>query len=219
MAIAIVWGYAWTGVDLAFMPEDRSEDLTPFQQNIIFVQMLSTAFVFAAVYAVIFAQIGAEIDKPLWKFGGFWESLKRFYQLWLILLLISFAQLQLAFWAIHSQGDQDLAAMFDLMYMMFLVVVIPFGACVMFLGRFQREEVSRAATTLMRQFPRTLVLLLVNLSLVVFVQAIATQDFPRLARPLLDVIGVYGDCVVFAGAWIICIYDREEAEDEDADLF
>lgn len=181
---------------------------------------LVLAVAFSVAQSIAFARIGAEMDKPLWKVTTDSEALKRFFSLWLLLNLICFAIVRFHVQVATVSDDPNLAGPLFVLYLMALVVVVPIGACVMFQGRFGGHEVGRSFQILLNQLPRTVALLFFNFLIIVFILSAAqTKEFPKWAFPLLDVISVYADCIVFAGAWLICMHDRQEREDEDGSLF
>lgn len=199
---------------------DDDTDPTPASQALLFGSELLAAFIYALVQAVAFARIGAEIDRPLWKIESDGEALRRFFALWLILNLIVFLLQRLSTQAATVYESPALAGPLFMVALLALILAVPAGAAIMFFGRPGKEETSQAFRTLFNQFPRTLGVLLLNFLIIVVVVSLSQPDTaPVWARPIFGVVGAYGDCYIFAATWIVCMYDREESEEDNSDIF
>lgn len=174
----------------------------------------------AAVTAIAFARIGKDMDRPLWRSAGDQDALRRFFQLWLVLILISMA-LGHGASAAHSR-ESSLVVPLLLVYLVFSVLTVPIGACMMFPGTVQWRELGRNLAPLGYQFPRTLLLCFLTFLQVVLVQKVFEVRMDPEAgnrwlmlTPVVTVIGAYIDCLVFAGTWLMCIEHRNTDRDND----
>jgi len=161
--------------------------------------------------AVVFSRLGKDIDRPLWKIGGDGEAAKRYFVLWLALNAVATALDRVALWSHTVLGNDALTATLALFHAVVIVIHIPIGAAIMFLGPFEWRKLPECLRPLWRQFPQTLVVVLFNgvwFALFIFLLA-QTESQPWL-RPALQVVFAYVDFVVFAAAWFICMLDRQE---------
>ncbi|MDX9974666.1 MAG: hypothetical protein RBU21_16900 [FCB group bacterium] len=177
----------------------------------------------AIVTAIAFARIGKDMDRPLWRSAGDRDALRRFFQLWFVLILVSLA-LGHATSVAHSR-ESSLVVPLLLLYLLFSILTVPIGACMMFPGAPQWREIGRNLAPLGYQFPRTLLLCFLTFLQVVLVQKVfEVRVDPEagyrwlLLTPVVTVIGAYIDCLVFAGAWLMCIDHRNTDRDTDFDF-
>jgi hypothetical protein len=186
---------------------------------------LVMAAALAALQTVVFARLGREIDRPLWRSPNAADAMRRFFQLWLILNLIAVAIGQL----LQLAGRQEAEAAIVLLvffYMLVLLFTVPVGACIMFSGAFEWREIGSSLAPLVHQAPRTLILLLLNLFQVALLFELVKLRAIRADEPavfwtvfmLAPVAMAYIDCVVFAGTWHICIEHRNADQDVDFDF-
>ena len=171
----------------------------------------------ALAQAVVFSRLGKQIDRPLWKIRGDGEALRRYFLMWLILNATAVIIMEAANWAYYVLNNQFLALFLFRYVLTFVAVVyVPLGAAIMFLGPFRWEKVPECLRPLWRQFPQTLVVLLLNLAwFLLFMLLFVQTESQRWLRPAIDVAFGYVDCVVFAGIWLICMLDRQEPEEID----
>lgn len=172
-----------------------------------------TAVVFALAQAIVFSKMGAEIDRPLWKISGVSESIRKFFSLWFILMLVNIALARFTERADES-GYPAVAYVLSSCWLVWLVIVVPLGSAIMFYGRPGLKEIRMAQETFARQFPRTLVVFLMALVIIVLFQALLSYDFPKWTRPFLGMIDGYGDCLLFSCTWILCMLHRDDDGDD-----
>lgn len=203
-----------------------SEGVPPFPVQVYdLVGGLVTAAAIAALQTVVFARMGREIDRPLWRSPDAADALRRFFQLWLILNLVTVALDQLLQLAYRQNAE---AALVFLVFLYGLVVLlsIPVGACIMFSGAFEWKELGTSLAPLVQQAPRTLVLIMLNLFQILLLFELVRLRSIRAEEPavfwtvytLAPVAMAYLDCVVFAGAWHLCIEHRNADQDVDFDF-
>lgn len=183
-----------------------------------FLSELATAAVYAAAQSIVFARIGAEMDRPLWKISGDMDSLRRFFKLWFLLDLSSVLLYRLADEFAKAIGNDSSAVTLLLLWIMTVVLFVPFGACVMFYGHVRKEEIGQAVNTLADQFPRFLAILLMGYIITSLVLGIQTaRILPVWALPSLALLDSFGECLVFSATWLLCIDHRDE-DTEGPDL-
>ncbi len=183
-----------------------------------FLADIVTAVVYALTQAIVFSMMGAEIDRPLWKVSGVRESVRKFFSLWLILMLVNIALGRFTERADES-GYPAVAYVLSSCWLVWLVIVVPLGSAIMFYGRAGLQEIRLAQNTFARQFPRTLVVFFIALAIIVLFQTVLSYDLPKWTRPFLGMIDGYGDCLLFSCTWILCMLHRDEdGEDIDFDF-
>lgn len=188
-------------------------------QAYLILAPVAVALAVSAAQAVVFARIGREIDKPLWKVRDDREALRRFFRLWVVLnLLAAGAEVTLVF-GMFRENESMLGLGLSFSFLLHLVLV-PVGACMMFPGTVNWQEFGRNLAPLATSFPRALLLILLNFFGFLLIFQAAPVEVPWLrwvALVLIAIILAYLDCVVFAGTWILCIEHRN-ADDTDLDF-
>lgn len=166
--------------------------------------------------AVVFSRLGKAIDRPLWKIEGDAEAVKRYFVMWVALNAAATGLDRAALWSHAVLGDDKLTATLALFHAVVIVVHIPIGAAIMFLGPFEWRKLPECLRPLWRQFPQTLVVVLFNgVWFALFILLLAQTESQQWLRPALQVVFAYVDCVVFAATWFICMLDRQEPEEID----
>jgi hypothetical protein len=102
--------------------------------------------------AVVFSRLGKDIDRPLWKITGNAEAVKRYFLLWLALNAAATALDRVALWSHTVLGNDALTATLALFHAVVIVVHIPIGAAIMFLGPFEWRKLPECLRPLWRQF-------------------------------------------------------------------
>lgn len=172
---------------------------------------------YALAQCIAFSRIGRDIDRPLWKVAGDTEAIRKFYNLWFILMLVNVLVFQICDQVAATASNDSTSLMLLLLWLTTVSVLIPLGAAVMFQGRAGREEIGRAFETLTRQLPRTLLIVLLAYVITSVVLAIQSLVLPMWCLPIEWLIDSYGDCLIFSCTWVLCMYNRDE-ESEDTDL-
>ncbi len=197
----------------------RSEDLA---ENVIRIYSFAIDVVAVAIVAmaqtIAFSRIGREIDRPNWRVENDTDAIRLFYTLWLLLGLLNVSVVR--FLDIFLSGTDEAAVQFTLamMWLTGAVLLVPFGAAVMFYGRVGRQEIGEAVSTMLRQFPHTLLIAIIGIFAGMFLISLQ-PDLPLWARPALAIADGYVDCLLFASMWLVCIYHRDEYEHPDDDDF
>jgi hypothetical protein len=174
---------------------------------------------FAVLQSIIFSRMGKNIDRPLWKISGDWEALRRYFPLWFALNAVIFILKDVSTYAIVVLDSQNLAGALFLLLTFFAIIYIPAGAAIMFGGPVQLSALGEVLRPLIRQAPRTLIVLMFA-GLVFFFShylVLATAS-ARWLWPLISIVEAYFDCVIFAAIWLICMYDRQNPEESDLDF-
>jgi hypothetical protein len=225
VVIAAHMAFLAGGIALGYKPPAEGE-VVPFHiQAYHLVGQILLAGIVAAAQAVAFSRMGKEIDRPLWRVANDRDALRRFFQLWLTLNLLMVVLEQLATLA-GGNGWGPLLQLILLLYMLFFVLLVPVGACIMFSGAVVRKELVRNLAPLGEQLPRTLLLILFGVIQFGFLLWLggyrhAHRDDTGTFMAVAAIVGVaaaYVDCLVFAGAWHMCIEHRNADQDVDFDF-
>lgn len=208
-----------------FGPEDAS-----MLKNIsvLAVLLAGTAWI-AAAQALVFTRMGREIDKPLWKVRDAAEGFRRFYMLWFEFNLIVHTLNWVLIVNVDSPAFQVFKLVALLAFLSAAIVLVPFGACIMFHGRFSWETLGESLAPLAKQFPRALPIFLVTFIQIYLGFYIGVRLEPDTAEPTLldlttaiqlatDVALGYLDCLAFAATWLVCVVDRESPDEIDLDF-
>lgn len=184
----------------------------PFASDVL----IAAGYAFAM--CIVFGRIGREIDRPFWKIDSDWEVLRRFFNLWFILVLISILVIGLVGQFLEASTEEGQILFF--IWLFGNSFLIQFGGAIMFYGHCRKEEIAQAMSTLMHQLPLTLLAALVSFFFnILVINILAEQILPKWGTPAVDIIDGYGTCVVFAFTWLICMRHRDdESEDEDFDF-
>lgn len=168
----------------------------------------------AALYAVLLAALGREIDRPLWKCSLPREALQRFFTVWFILTLTTFVLRD--FQANANNPEAQLAIEVFLIFS--LPFVIPLGACVMHHGALHWEELPAILAPLGRHFNLFLPVLLVGLfqyllqlTLAAAVPPVTHPYAQAAALSLVNLPAAWLDLLMFAISWRICALHRDTA--------
>ena len=185
---------------------------------------LLTVILFALLQCLVFSRMGREIDQPLWKIADDRESIHRFFSMWFLFNLTVLLPVHLSEFVYARWGDKavGVSVLLLLAYVSVAVILVPVGACFMFRGRFELRHAGDILGPLARQPGATGLILALNLAQFLLYLLALDAEKPlsvlAVSSSAVYVVGAYIDCVVFAGAWIICIIDRNTVEEPDFDL-
>ncbi|MBX7254763.1 MAG: hypothetical protein K1Y02_00280 [Candidatus Hydrogenedentes bacterium] len=193
--------------------------------------LLSSLFfiaVLAAVRCVVFARMGKEIDKPLWRIRDDWEATKRFLPMWILLDFVTFAAMWLRNPELYGGKLNAISAICHIVALVMNIATVPIGACIMFTGHFQWQRLSEALSPLSRQLQQSGIVLAVCVFQLVVHDAVASHilSISETPGPLdglphriaLIAVMAYLECVIFAAVWLLCMADRETPNDIDFDF-
>jgi len=185
----------------------------------------------ALAATLAFSRMGRELDKPLWKVEGDGEALRRFFLPWFMLWLATITINRWLISAAAQSEDPGLAILVLLVYFGLAMLVVPVGACIMFTREFSWHLLGESLAPLGRQFAYAFGFFLFGFAVYLFLMttAISYPHQPNLASregliatalyAVLDILGGYSDCVIFAGIWLVCRLDRDTVrEDDDFDF-
>lgn len=195
---------------------DADQPLSAAVKTYELVKQLGVVVIQAVVQSVVFARMGREMDRPLWRNPDDWTAVKRFFNLWLTLGLVETVWIQLA--TLTAEAESGGAGLLFMVYLLTAFIKIPIGACVMFYGAFVLKEFGRAIAPLGVLFPKLMLLMLVNfcvLGLVLLGFGPPDSTVQYVVTTALTAISAYAECVVFAGAWLMCIEHRSLSDDAD----
>lgn len=185
---------------------------------------ISLATLIALLQTCAYARLGRAIDHPLWKCRDDWEALRRFAEIWIILNLLYFALLQVQT-SLETQGQSGLADSVGLLALLWNLVYVPLGVCVMHHGGLKGMKLSEALMPMLHFLPRTLLVVgLGFLQLVLYQVLVLSFPVPMQKLPwviaLVNFPLVYLECLGVAIMWISCAeYRAVAAEHQDDDDF
>ncbi len=166
----------------------------------------------SALQAVIFAEIGKEIDRPLWKCAGPRDALRRFFMVWFILNLIVLMIAHLQMGAAKAD-NAELLAMLMFFMLLFFPFYVPLGACAMYWGRLEWSELPEALRPIVRMVPGVLVVLGLGLLQWILPQLMTELTPPGLLRAAffvpLDILLALLEVLAFAAMWRLCMQHRD----------
>ncbi len=216
LGITVVASLAGHAVNRAILHGDENPTITAglmfYEFAINAVLMLVTAF----AQAIVFARMGREIDKPLWKVGGDREALRLYFPTWLALNAIVVILYELGY-VVPAYFEMEALGVFpQLLLLGAAAFYIPVGASLMFHRKVEWAKIGESLGPLQRQLPKTLLIACFagGLFLLNHLLAIQTLSEP-VVQLLVDIIFGYFDCVIFAAAWLVCIIDRQNPEEMD----
>ena len=175
----------------------------------------------SAVQAVFLAAFGAGIARPLWKYKGWHDALRRFFIPWLILNLLLVTITDIC--ARLMQAEQtDVAATLELLLLAVHMATIPVGGAIMFWGGLEWRELPTALAPLGRFFQWTLLPLAVALLQYMLIElrsvllegggAVTLAGYSASDLPLVLI-----DLLIFALVWRICLHNQMNPGDNDED--
>ncbi|MBI2433097.1 MAG: hypothetical protein HYV26_09525 [Candidatus Hydrogenedentes bacterium] len=214
---------------LGITPDSDSSWIHAFE----FSTDLLDAAAYSALMAIVFARMGEDIDRPLWRCPSDREALRRFFVPWFIINIALLTMIQLSGRAAKAENS-DLAGSLGLLILLATLVAVPIGACIMYHGRLRWSELDEALKPLIAHLDLMLpvfgVLLLQFLLLMLAAalhvpwdelpdkslwSLVKTQAlFWAIASVPLNAL----DCLAFAMVWRICMIHRDEGVD-DSDPF
>lgn len=182
------------------------------------------ACVVSLFQACVYARLGSDIDKPLWKCRDDREAIVRFAKIWVMFNLLNFALMQLQ----NTMAGRDMLAASVLIGMLALVwnlFYVPVGVCLMHRGGLKDLDLGEALIPMLHFLPRTLLVAgLGFLQLVLFELLVLSVPVPMQKLPWviasINVPLIYLECLGVAIMWITCAeYRSVAAERHDDDDF
>ena len=172
-------------------------------------------FVYAAIVSIVFSRLARNIDRPLWKVHGDGDALARFFPMWLLLTFICVAFLRFG-QTFFESGQEDFGGVLQVIGMLLITMVIPFGAIVTFLGNGRGEDLRVAVSILPRVIDRFLLAMLIGFFQFNLMAELYTSEGTEYwMRPLIAALDVYMDCVVFSYIFLACREQRDLEEPID----
>lgn len=199
--------------DFVVYPVDDAEPIPLYDLSSLVV----TAVIYALIQSVAFGRLGREMDRPFWKIETDGEAIRRFFTLWFILDLANFAAIHLISTLVERQGALSSAVSLVYLWMVAAACIVPVGAAIMFHGRAGPQELGAALGTLVGEFPRALLIVIMALMILVLVLGLQ-ESIPDWAMPMLVIVDAYADFFIFASTWLLCMNHRDREEDNDTDF-
>jgi hypothetical protein len=187
---------------------------------------IALACVMALLQACAYARLGRDIDRPLWKCRDDREAITRFAVIWAILNLSYFALLQMQTTLDH-QGQIGGASAVGLMALLWNLIYVPIGVCLMHQGGLKDLRLGDALLPLLHFLPRTMLVVgLGFLQLVLFEWLAFSVPEPMRNLPwiiaAINIPLIYLECLAVAIMWISCaeyrIVAAEQTDDDDFDF-
>lgn len=179
--------------------------------------LIALSAVGALADSVFLAQIGREVDKPMWRVSNDADAVRLFYGLWLFLRLINLAYSQFVQLVATDTSEAFTQVMFILSYLVLATVIVAFGAAVMFYGRVRTEEISQAFATLSHH-PGPIALIILVGTVFGYVILDLMARLPVFAVPLVSILDGFVTCLIFAFTWLVCVYHRDHFEHDEDDF-
>jgi hypothetical protein len=188
-------------------------------------RQLALAVAASVLQAVVFARLGKSLDRPLWKCRDDGEAVRRFFLLWFILNLGLGALEQLHANAI-GWDIAELAMLLEILIFLAAVVLLPFGACVMYSGRLEWAALPEALRPMGRQLPLTLrvmSLLMLQYALTLLLQIALynhVKDRSAILIPALTIApAAFLECLAFCAMWRVCMIHRQSGDEDTGGFF
>ena len=204
---------------------DPSQKIPPWASSVDLVIQVVYVVLYSLLLAVVFARLGKDIDRPLWKCQGARDAIRRFFVLWLIINLYFLMLYRLQRVAMLNDGE-DVALFIELLVMTSYIVAYPAGACVMYMGKLDWAQLGQGLKPLARKFDLAFPILAVNfagyvlLTVGMFAGAGLSSIPARVALPaVLNFSMALIDCFVFCAMWRVCMINRDDPDTEDNDPF
>ena len=217
-AALILSSWLHYGVEYVLETEAWGAMPSAVENTIRLARDLAIVLLAALVMPVAFGMLGRALARPLWKVGVPGEALRRFFSLWFLmnLLLITVSRVTGKLMEAESPAAGLTLGILIILYASYIIV----GAGIMYHGRFGTEDLSKALAPFIREGGQTglLILLALFTVLVALFTDIDVEDLSWLYHaPVAGVLSAVLECVIFSGAWIICM-TSQETPDDDLDL-
>lgn len=222
IAVSMVAAYLSGGLE-ALLLTGPLQDLPEATKRMLDVgKLIAAAAVYAGLNAIAFSLLGADIDRPLWRYHGWQESLRRFFTPWFLISLCYILLFRLILWV---GSDHPAAQLFLMLGCLVFTVHLPIGVAIMHQGRFEWRHLGDAVTPLVIQLPRMAIPLLAALYLFFFAFFSGENIRPGpdgslrwlWGAALFEVMAGLFACAIVATTWCTLILHRDES-DEDFDL-
>ena len=219
IAVSIMAAYLTGGLDALFLTgplEDAPDRVKGLAQVI---KLIGAAALYAAMNAIVFSILGADIDRPLWRYHGWPDALRRFFTPW-FLLALTYVVL---FRFIPLLGiDHPVSQLFLMLSCIVFTAHLPVGVAVMQQGRFEWRYLVDAVTPLLIQLPRMAIPLFMALFLFFFGFFSGENTRPGTdgswqwlwGAALFEVVSGLFMCTIVCTTWCTLILHRDEADDD-----
>jgi hypothetical protein len=219
--VVMIYVYCDTALD-ALVPEDLRPKPVWYVAVTLLMDVALTGII-AGLQSVVFASMGAEIDRPLWKNSGHTDALRRFLPLWFIISLIYLAMVRMQ-GSLYDQGLESASATLLLPRILWSCAYIPIGVCIMHGGKLVWEEIPDRLAPIIHHAPQAAVAFgLGFLQFLVWDVIIAT--IPEAYHKSALVLGLANaplillECLAFVVMWHVCMAYRDTAPERGDDDF
>ena len=188
---------------------------------------LALVTIISSLQAIAFATIGEEMDRPLWKYDGWQDGLKRFFTFWFILNLLFVTSSSLVA-SVPESMQMDVLAVVGLFRYGLIILGVPVGACIMHGGGLHWKELSGMLAPFVHLFQMTFVALALGFAQCIVIEvALMSASKELLTTPwfwsFVNIPLVLLECLAFATMWLVCIHYRKiepelEKDDDDYDF-
>ncbi len=162
-------------------------------------------------------RMGRDLDRPLWKIRTDGESIRRFFLPWFILIAGDSAVNRLLALNIDAEAHPESILLYMLFCCALSAWIIPIGACIMFHGRLKWTQVGEALAPLTRSFSLTAFFLLFGFISSLMLTFVALS-LPLPYRLIIETADNFCGCIIFAGIWELCRFNRNHPPEHDFDF-
>ena len=208
---------------LLLLPSGLSEEGASQTERLLATLLFIVhAAIMSAIQAVLFARLGKEIDRPLWKCGSDKEAFNRFFSSWLALNLGIVLLLRVQMLA--AGMDQAGAILFlEFLLMFSFALFFPVGVSVMYAKIEHWRQAPGALRVLSAQLPLVSTVMFLGFAAYayMFLMRILLADitFPVFPVTVISAPLALVDCLSFAAMWRICMVHRDAPPEEDLDFY
>ncbi|NLO34196.1 MAG: hypothetical protein GX117_12735 [Candidatus Hydrogenedentes bacterium] len=178
-----------------------------------FFNYLLVSVLYAAIYALFLAPLGAAVARPLWKYKGWRDGLARFFLPWLILNLLLVTLMNIEF-RMQMEQQEEAIVLIQSLEIWSAVLFFPIGAGIMYWGELRWQELPMALRPLLRYFKYSCLALVIAL----FQHDIEVQcalisfdntKLQLLFQTVLDIPLLITDLYIFILLWRIFMLNQQ----------
>ena len=225
----VLLSMAYIAVQVVLTQQNPDFDTAPTtaERLIDVIALLVATVGWALLQSVVFSRIGRELDRPLWKVADDREAIRRFFPLWFEFNLVLNTLMWLGRTIATYESIKDAAALPLLFSLGALVVLVPFGASIMFHGRFSWNTLGESLAPLGRRLPQLAIVFALTAFQVVIMLFLDRQlpetfdgEFVQTVIYKVAIISALSwiDCMVFTATWLVCKDDRDSPDEFDLDF-
>lgn len=219
-AAGIELGFRLAAIPIAGLPDDAA--VPGWARAYDLVLQIARAAVFSVLAAAVYARLGKDIDRPLWKCASDAEAVRRFFMTWFLLNLVVLLLFRLQFMAYRAENP-DLVILLEFFIMLAIATLTPIGACIMYHGGLDWAHFGQSLRPIARQFGLAFLAILLSF-LGYFLLNVARALDPEIHKGIIVPAGItiplaLLDALAFCVMWRVCMINRDTPEEDSDDLF